>query len=194
MKKAPYILTALALMVSLAVPVSAAAPSTESPQITVTQVTDPMRWAVERGLMSDAAGGDTVTHALVAGALYRMSGSPAVTGCHFSDVRIGDDGWNAARWAVDHSVFFMYDNGAFAPDNTLSRDGLIRAMQRYARAVGLDDPNNSYRVGVSWALETGVLVPDADGTIRTDVPATGRDLAQALYGLHSYYGGGGEGK
>lgn len=91
MKKAPYILTAMALMASLAVPVSAAAPSTESPQITVTQTADPMRWAVERGLMSDAAGGDTVTHALVAGALYRMSGSPAVTGCHFSDVRIGDD-------------------------------------------------------------------------------------------------------
>jgi len=185
-KKLEGLLLALILVVSLAVPVGAAATDT-TPSATAAQSADPMRWAIDKKLFTEAAAtGDTVTHALVADALYRMSGSPAVTGCSFSDLRIGEAGWSAARWAVDNGAFFMYDNGAFAPGNTLTLTGLIKVMHRYALACGYAKAD-VYRASVSWALETGVLTTDEDGGIRTDIPATGRDLAQALYGFNNYY-------
>ena len=186
MKKVRHILLMAALIASLAVPASAAAPSPAPPQITVTQTTDAMRWAVDNKLIPQTVEGSApVTHQLIAETLYRLGGSPRVTGCHFSDLRVGTDGWDAARWAVDAGALFMYDDGAFAPQNTVTRMELARAMRRYAHGIGSEQ--DVYRSCASWALDVGVLAFDADGALRTETTASVWDFAQALYNVCAYY-------
>lgn len=188
MKCLKFLMTAaLAVLLAIpaALPVSAAAIPAQS-QITVTQTADPMRWAVDKKLIPEnVAESDSATHALVAEALYRLGGSPHVTGCHFSDLRVGTDGWDAARWAVDVGAFYMYDNGAFAPANTLTRLELARVLHRYALGIGCE--TGAYRTCVSWALDTGALTFDADGAIHTEATATVQDFARAFSNFCAYY-------
>ena len=200
-KKMTGLLLAAAIAASLAMPIYAtshvAEPVPSSAAMTVSRqnpftdvsmdadYADAVLLCYERGLMLGTAldtfaPNGEVTRAQVVTVLYRLQGSPLVTGAHFSDLRIGSGYWAAARWAVDLDITYQFDNGAFAPDNVITRKQLAQIICRYMYTIN-GDKLGDYRGNVCWAEATGVLLPDASGDIRMDAVATRAELAQAVY-------------
>lgn len=79
-----------------------------------------------------------LTRAMLVTVLYRMSGSPDVSGLKagFSDVP--DDYWcyDALAWAVDKGVINGYADGSFRPRLSVSRQALSAMLCRYISSSG----------------------------------------------------------
>lgn len=81
----------------------------------------------------------TVTRAEAAAVLYRLSGSPAVTGtASFPDVAAG--AWYAeyVTWAASTGIIEGYPDGTFRPNETVSSEHLDLMFSRYAKEQGTD--------------------------------------------------------
>lgn len=94
--------------------------------------------AYGRGLMvgesSDLfAPNDSMTRAMLITTLYRMSGSPAVTGENpYSDVPAGSYYEKAVIWAMQKGVANGMGGGKFEPDTRVTRQQAVTMLYRYA--------------------------------------------------------------
>ena len=74
----------------------------------------------------------TVTRGMLVTILYRMDGSPDVTGAPtFQDVRKGSYYENAVIWATSNAVVHGYSTTVFAPDDSVTREQVAAILYRY---------------------------------------------------------------
>ena len=159
-KRLPALLTALSLFV-LNVP-AGAAPAAE----TAFSDVSPSAWYAGsvayvqgQGLMS----GTTETlfspelpmsRAMLATVLYRMAGSPAVSGsAPFSDTQ--EDAWyaSAVLWAQQGAYINGYDPQTFGPNDPVTREQLVTVLWRYAGSpqAGVSTPFTDKGALSAWA-------------------------------------------
>lgn len=129
------------------------------------------------------------TRGMVAAALYRLAGSPAVSGeSPFTDV--ARDSWcgPAALWASQKGVMNGYANRAFGPNDPVTREQLAAAFWRFAGspAAAAGDYADEASISpyaaqaVDWARSTGLMSGQADGRFAPKGGATRAHLAKVL--------------
>ncbi|WP_432619285.1 S-layer homology domain-containing protein [Butyricicoccus sp.] len=126
-----------------------------------------------------------VTRAQFAQILYNIAGKPAVTYTgQFSDV--SQDKWYAAAvsWAAQNGLVGGYPNGTFAPNAAIKREDIAvilfhRAGSQSAQPQDLEarfsdsEQIADYaREAVNWAVASGVINGNADGTLEPRGNAT----------------------
>lgn len=128
----------------------------------------------------------TMTRAMLAEVLYRMAGSPAVSGkAAFSDV--SDGAWyaNAVNWAAKNGIVTGVGEASFAPEQSVTREQIAAMLCRYAKLKGESVSATSditkfadaaqvsgwAASSMQWAVSTGLfkgndgaLTPTADAT------------------------------
>ena len=149
--------------------------------------------AYGRGLMVGEAAdlfapNDSMTRAMLITTLYRMSGSPAVTGENpYSDVPAGSYYEKAVIWAMQKGVANGMGGGKFEPDTTLNRAMVATVLYRLsgdkvsATNAFPDVPANEwYGEAVAWAQQKGIVTGFEDGTFRPMEEISRQDMALML--------------
>lgn len=158
-----------------------------------------VKYAVEKGLMSGTGGntfapGLTLSRSMIAQMLYALEGKPAVQDSSFTD--ISSDAWyaDAAAWAQSKGIITGYDNGAFGPDDPLTREQLTLILYNYARIKGYNvsakgdlsafvdgDSTSAWaRESMTWAVGAGLLSGQGMGMLAPTGTATRAEVAQIM--------------
>lgn len=139
---------------------------------------DAVEFVYDRGLMKGVTdtmfdASRTLNRGMFVTILYRLAGSPAVTGeSPFSDVT--DATWcrDAVLWAAENGIVKGYSDDTFRPGDAVTRQQLVTFLYRYAQLVGYDtaadadalvafadaDSASTYaRDALAWAYEAGIL-------------------------------------
>lgn len=128
---------------------------------------DAVSYAYKNSLMNGVnasrfAPDSTLNRAMMVTILYRMTGSPAVSGNSvFSDVPSGKWYSDAVQWASVNGVVNGVGKDRFAPDTQITREQMASMMMRYAqfkqystgKSVDLSAFNDAGSIS-SWALES----------------------------------------
>ena len=101
-----------------------------------------VEYAYQHGLMSGTGGSSfsperPATRGQLVSILYRLEGSPAVSGnLGFPDT--AEDAYyaDAVRWATQNSIVGGYANGSFGPADPITTEQLCAFLYRYARFKG----------------------------------------------------------
>ena len=85
----------------------------------------------------------TTNRAMIVTVLYRMAGSPEVTGTHsFTDVEAGSFYENAVIWGVENGIVNGTSATTFAPNAPVIREQLVTFLYRYAKYMNVDVDRN----------------------------------------------------
>lgn len=128
---------------------------------------DAVSYAYKNSLMNGVnasrfAPDSTLNRAMMVTILYRMTGSPAVSGNSvFSDVPSGKWYSDAVQWASVNGVVNGVGKDRFAPDTQITREQMASMMMRYAqfkqystgKSADLSAFNDAGSIS-SWALES----------------------------------------
>lgn len=118
-----------------------------------------------RGLMNGMGNGrfepeTTMSRAMVVTVLWRYEGQPQETGADFWDVDSGVWYAGAVAWASKHGIVNGMGDGAFAPDDNVTRAQMATILFRYVQWKGADSGNRASLSGFpdhtqvgSWATE-----------------------------------------
>lgn len=99
---------------------------------------DAIRFVYDQGLMTGTketlfSPKKPLNRAMLATILYRMEGSPAVTGENpYTDVAAGTWYTDAVLWASEQGIVNGYGNGKFGPLNNITREQLAAMLLRYS--------------------------------------------------------------
>ena len=124
-------------------------------------------YVIEEGIMNGTGGtlfspDGTCTRSMIVTILYRLAGSPAVTGSSgFSDVEDGQWYTDAIIWAEKKGITTGTGDGTFGVSGTLTREQFATFMYRYAEyqgydtseSIDLDSEFPDYEDVDSWAEE-----------------------------------------
>ncbi len=146
--------------------------------------------------MMDGVGHDrfdpegSLTRAALATVLYRIAGTPVVTGEDtFTDT---DDGkWysSAVLWASQENLIGGYGNGLFGTNDPVSRQDMTTILWRYAGSPAAGETMNfsdasevsSYAAAaVDWASANNIVSAASNGTFAPRSNATRAQIAAAL--------------
>lgn len=140
----------------------------------------------------------TMTRAMLVTVLYRLSGSPAVTGGNpFRDVQNGQWYTDAVIWANENNVVTGYGNGLFGTNDSVTREQIATIMCRYAKQQGVDVAktcslahfNDAASVSswsdasVRWANSIGLITGRTTTTLAPQNTATRAEVATILMRL-----------
>ena len=142
-----------------------------------------VKYTYQNGMISGAT--DTefrpsakITRGMIVTILWRMEGSPKVTGVEdFTDVK-GQYYYNAVRWAAKKGIVNGYGDGRFGPNANITREQLATILCNYARYKGKNTKvtvdtskyKDWYKVSsfakpaAQWAIKTGVITGKENGT------------------------------
>lgn len=136
-----------------------------------------VKYVCQAGLMQ-GTGAETfspyveTSRGMIVTILYRLAGSPAVTGaCDFADVADGSYCEDAVIWAAANGITTGYDNGLFGAADFITREQLAVFLYRYAAYQGMN------AVTLAERLST---FPDSDQVTAYAVPAMQWAVAQGL--------------
>lgn len=149
----------------------------------------------DNGLMSGTGGtsfspNSTMTRAMLAVVLYRLAGSPSVSGnSSFQDV--ANNSWcaDAVIWASQNGIIRGYDNGLFGVNDPISREQLATILWRYAgspsaqQGSDFTDENSiaSYAMDAAdWVHANGIMNGTAGGMFSPKASATRAQVATVL--------------
>ena len=131
--------------------------------------------------------------------LWRMEGSPTITGEQkFPDVKKSDYYYEAVKWAERNRVVSGYDDGRFRPNNYITREQLATILKNYADYKKKDTSKkanlttfkdytgiSSYaKDGIAWAVANKVMSGKENGT-RID-PRGNATRAEAAAMIQNY--------
>ena len=156
---------------------------------------DAVRFALGAGLFDTAtetAFGAVAptTRQTLAEALYRLAGSPEVTGASpFSDADAP-----SVIWAYESGVVNGMGDGTFAPELSITREQIAAMFHRYAKSTGADLTQkgdltvftDSAKIqdwaieSLEWANGAGLINGMGDGTVAPQGTATRSQVAQIL--------------
>jgi len=197
-KKFGALLLALALSLALAVPASAAVEDTGYCDVDAdTWYAEAVIYCREHHLM--AGYGDNrfgpesnLTRAQLATVLYRIEGTPAVTGTDaFTDTPDGAWYGDAVLWASQQKLISGYGGGIFGPNDPVSRQQMTTILWRYAGSPAANgetaftdkaDIANYAAAAVDWSFANNIVRPvsSASGTFAPKSSATRAQVADAL--------------
>ena len=131
-----------------------------------------------------------LTRAQLAAVLYRIEGTPAVTGTDaFTDTL--DSAWysDAVLWASRQELISGYGGGLFGPDDPVSRVQMTTILWRYAGSPETNGANSftdkdtiaAYAAtAVDWSNSNGIVRPVSNGIFAPKNNATRAQVADAL--------------
>lgn len=132
----------------------------------------------------------TMTRAQLCAVLYRMAGSPEMTGRDaFADTPDGAWYEDAVLWAVRNRIMSGYTASTFGPHDPITREQLAAILWRYAgspaaeagEAYADEASIASWAVtAVDWARTCGFINGMSDGSFRPDGRATQAQVAAIL--------------
>ena len=145
--------------------------------------------------------GVVMSRGMLVTVLYRLEGSPDVSGIEnpFSD--LADNAYHdAILWASDNRIANGWQDGTFGANGTLTREQLAVFLHRYANYKGYDtntysdiggfsdakDVGEFARESMCWAVGEGII----NGTTATTLsPKTGANRAQVATMMMRFTGG-----
>ena len=149
-------------------------------------------FTVSEGLMSGVGGGKfdpngTMTRAMMVTVLYRMAGSPAVTGpSSFTDVPEGQWYSDAIAWAQDNGIVLGVLADKFDPNGFVTREQIATILWRYENKPEVTADLSSFKDAASiseyavdamtWAVSEGIFQGDA-GNLKPTAYATRAEFA-----------------
>ena len=155
-------------------------------------------------VLSDGTGIDRfspnapLTRAMIVTILYRMAGSPSVSGSSdFTDVAAGKWFAKAVAWAAANGIVNGYGSGLFGPNDPVTREQLAAILYRYAvyggmTAVTLEENLGSFAdtaqlsayaiQAMNWAVGQGLI----NGSGSNLVPKAQATRAQVAAIIHRY--------
>ena len=162
-----------------------------------------VRYVYEKGIM-DGTGADRfspnapLTRAMIVTILYRMDGSPAMSGASdFKDVDSNKWFAKAVAWAAANGIVNGYGSGLFGPNDPVTREQLAAILYRYAvyggmTAVTLEEnlggfadtaQLSAYAIqAMNWAVGQGLI----NGSGSNLVPKAQATRAQVAAIIHRY--------
>ena len=162
-----------------------------------------VRYVYEKGIM-DGTGADRfspnapLTRAMIVTILYRMAGSPSVSGSSdFTDVAAGKWFAKAVAWAAANGIVNGYGDSLFGPNDPVTREQLAAILYRYAvyggmTAVTLEENLGSFAdtaqlsayaiQAMNWAVGQGLI----KGSGSNLVPKAQATRAQVAAIIHRY--------
>ena len=162
-----------------------------------------VRYVYEKGIM-DGTGADRfspnapLTRAMIVTILYRMAGSPSVSGSSdFTDVAAGKWFAKAVAWAAANGIVNGYGDSLFGPNDPVTREQLAAILYRYAvyggmTAVTLEENLGSFAdtaqlsayaiQAMNWAVGQGLI----NGSGSNLVPKAQATRAQGAAIIHRY--------
>lgn len=104
---------------------------------------DAVKYVFDQGLMSGMSAQEfgpdgQVTRGQVVTILWRLAGSPTVSGKTFTDVSASVWYADAVAWASANGVVSGYESGLFGPEDQVTREQLAAILYRYALISGKD--------------------------------------------------------
>ncbi|MFI3254097.1 MAG: S-layer homology domain-containing protein [Eubacteriales bacterium] len=182
---------------------------------TFSDISDTLVWYYEsvkfiydRGLMAGTSGGyfgpETITNrGMIVQILYKLAGSPAVTGTNFTDVTSIDYYANAVAWASSVGVSTGTGNNQFSPNKDMSREELVVMLYAYEKIYGnggftgmwsfpldFSDGNHisdwAYEA-TAWCFMNGIIVGREGNTFDPQGSAKRCEVAQILKNFIEFY-------
>lgn len=148
----------------------------------------------EHGLMAGIgdhqfAPESSLTRAQLAAVLYRIAGSPAVTGQDdFTDT--SDGAWysDSVLWASQQGLVSGYGNGLFGPNDPVTREQMTAILWRYAGSPAVQESGNysdaaeisAYAAAIAWSDANSIVRPASSGVFSPKENATRAQVADAL--------------
>lgn len=170
---------------------------------------DYVAWAYNTGLMEGVSAGrfapnSTTTRAMVVTIIYRLAGSPGVSGTSdFTDVPA--DAWyaDAVTWAAKRGIVEGMTATTFDPNDAVTREELAAMLYRYAKHKGYDTSaaentnilsyNDAGSISeyafeaLQWACGEGIINGTGAGSLEPGGSATRAQLAAMLYRFCAEY-------
>ena len=159
-------------------------------------------YAVNKGLMSGTGNhyfspNSTMTRGMAVTILYRMAGSPSVSGSSFSDVKTSDWYGPAVQWALQNNIISSRGDGKFRPNDICTRQQFAMFLYQYAQYKHYDTTisgniaqysdheavSDYAREAVTWTVGKG-LISGTSGTTLT--PEGSLTRAQGAAILHRF--------
>ena len=138
----------------------------------------------------------TMTRAQLCAVLYRMAGSPEMTGRDaFTDTPDGAWYEDAILWAVRNHIMSGYTASTFGPNDPITREQLAAILWRYAGSPAAETGEAytdeasiaSWAVtAVDWARTYGFINGMSDGSFQPDCQATRAQVAAILMRYDSW--------
>lgn len=161
---------------------------------------DAVWYVYENGLMAGTsdttfAPDITTSRGMIVTILYRLEGTPAVSGISgFTDVADGQYYTDAVAWAAANNIVGGYGNGLFGPNDTITREQMAAILYRYAQYKGYDVTASADLSGYSdaaqvssyalaalqWANAEGLVNGTSDTTLTPGGSATRAQVAVIL--------------
>ena len=137
----------------------------------------------------------SMTRGMFVTVLNRLADAEDFAGkTEFSDVAA--DKWytNGTAWAVSNKIVSGYGNGRFGPDDAVTREQMAVIMYNFTKAMGYDIKGSAALTKFSdstsvhswaaeamqWAVGTGVMSGNADGTLDPRGTATRAQVATIM--------------
>ena len=126
-----------------------------------------VKYVYEKGMMAGTAAdvfapNATTTHAMIVTILYRLEGSPAVTGTSaFVDVPAGQWYTDAVNWAAANQIVKGTSATTFAPNDSITREQMAAILYRYAQYKGYDVTKKADLSGYSDNGQVSAYAKDA---------------------------------
>ena len=120
----------------------------------------------EKGWLSGTPDGrfapaEPVSRAMLTSILYRIEGEPQAAAASFPDIPSGSYYEKAVGWAAENGVVTGYGNGAFAPNDSVTREQLAVILYRYAQLKGRDMSEKESLDGFTDAAQVHGFAQDA---------------------------------
>ena len=126
-----------------------------------------VKYVYEKGMMAGTAAdvfapNATTTRAMIVTILYRLEGSPAVTGTSaFVDVPAGQWHTDAVNWAAANQIVKGTSATTFAPNDSITREQMAAILYRYAQYKGYDVTKKADLSGYSDNGQVSAYAKDA---------------------------------
>lgn len=126
-----------------------------------------VKYVYEKGMMAGTAAdvfapNATTTRAMIVTILYRLEGSPAVTGTSaFVDVPAGQWYTDAVNWAAANQIVKGTSATTFAPNDSITREQMAAILYRYAQYKGYDVTKKADLSGYSDNGQVSAYARDA---------------------------------
>lgn len=126
-----------------------------------------VKYVYEKGMMAGTAAdvfapNATTTRAMIVTILYRLEGSPAVTGTSaFVDVPAGQWYTDAVNWAAANQIVKGTSATTFAPNASITREQMAAILYRYAQYKGYDVTKKADLSGYSDNGQVSTYAKDA---------------------------------
>lgn len=160
---------------------------------------DAVEFVIEKGIMmgtSDTSFSPdlTTSRGMLAVILYRLEGSPTVSGdMPFKDVHSKKYYADAIKWAAQKGIVNGYRDGTFNPEAPITREELVSMLWKYKGApLGYEQSLNFKdakdikgwsKEAFSWAVQNNIISGDNNGNVLPKGQATRVQVAQIIMNL-----------